>query len=364
MDDQKIETMPFFDTDENKVNLKTELELEKGEDIYLPEYKKKGNKMLKIILMVLIGILLVGGIGYVGWRAYNTYLTDTTSDAYLLECTDCNGWSLGENNDLDDSEENVQKEIIESDWENLVLNEVEVKSFLPFLELSDEYSKDLAPDDFGNMFMDEGRLDFSSVGGYIKSFQIRQKLIEWMIDDGGADEGSVSFIEGSPIFIDQIIGFENADVAQGEFNKLVNFIVENTNEISDYKILDNSSIGEDVLWVKDAWFGADWYVFRIKNSISTIFLFPLAEDIISVDVEGLAKLQADKINNYLAGKIFFDENKYMLDTDGDGLPDLQEINYWKTEIDNIDSDGDGYSDGQEVENGYDPLGSEKMSKPF
>ena len=44
-----------------------------------------------------------------------------------------------------------------------------------------------------------------------------------------------------------------------------------------------------------------------------------------------------------------------LDSDGDGLTDLEEIDYG-TDPNNKDSDGDSFEDGEEVENGYDPNG--------
>jgi hypothetical protein len=43
-----------------------------------------------------------------------------------------------------------------------------------------------------------------------------------------------------------------------------------------------------------------------------------------------------------------------LDSDNDGLTDLDEIKY-KTDLNNSDTDGDGYSDGEEVKKGYNPL---------
>lgn len=44
------------------------------------------------------------------------------------------------------------------------------------------------------------------------------------------------------------------------------------------------------------------------------------------------------------------------DTDGDGLSDKAEIDFWKTNPTNPDSDGDGFNDGVEVFNGYNPAG--------
>ncbi|MFH1482402.1 MAG: hypothetical protein ABIE46_02705 [Patescibacteria group bacterium] len=52
-----------------------------------------------------------------------------------------------------------------------------------------------------------------------------------------------------------------------------------------------------------------------------------------------------------------DENK---DTDHDGLPDLIEVEIYKTDPKNPDTDGDGYKDGDEVKNGFNPNGSGKL----
>jgi thrombospondin type 3 repeat protein len=53
------------------------------------------------------------------------------------------------------------------------------------------------------------------------------------------------------------------------------------------------------------------------------------------------------------------ENEEILDTDNDGLSDINEAIYG-TDINNPDSDGDGYLDGEEVENGYDPMGAGRL----
>jgi hypothetical protein len=45
----------------------------------------------------------------------------------------------------------------------------------------------------------------------------------------------------------------------------------------------------------------------------------------------------------------------MLDTDGDGIPDVWETQVFHTDPNKADTDGDGYSDLIEIESGYDPL---------
>jgi hypothetical protein len=52
-----------------------------------------------------------------------------------------------------------------------------------------------------------------------------------------------------------------------------------------------------------------------------------------------------------------------LDTDGDGLSDLDETNVYLTDPNNADTDGDGYSDGAEVAAGFDPLSDASFPPP-
>jgi Bacterial TSP3 repeat len=75
-----------------------------------------------------------------------------------------------------------------------------------------------------------------------------------------------------------------------------------------------------------------------------------------VDTDGDGLSNADEINIYHT-----DPSK--ADTDGDGLSDRDEIVTWKTNPLNPDTDGDGYTDGSEVKNGYNPLGPGKLLPP-
>jgi len=53
-------------------------------------------------------------------------------------------------------------------------------------------------------------------------------------------------------------------------------------------------------------------------------------------------------------------NIYSLDSDGDGLSDLQEIRFFNTSANNPDTDGDGKTDFEEVEAMTNPLGTGKL----
>jgi hypothetical protein len=53
-------------------------------------------------------------------------------------------------------------------------------------------------------------------------------------------------------------------------------------------------------------------------------------------------------------------NLYSLDSDGDGLSDLQEIQFFNTSANNRDTDGDGKTDSEEVEAMTNPLGTGKL----
>jgi Bacterial TSP3 repeat len=53
-------------------------------------------------------------------------------------------------------------------------------------------------------------------------------------------------------------------------------------------------------------------------------------------------------------------NIYTRDSDGDGLSDLQEIEFFNTSANNPDTDGDGKTDFEEVEAMTNPLGAGKL----
>lgn len=50
----------------------------------------------------------------------------------------------------------------------------------------------------------------------------------------------------------------------------------------------------------------------------------------------------------------------VLDSDGDGLTDYQEVEIWGTDPNNFDTDSDGYSDFDEIKAGYNPLGEGQL----
>lgn len=50
-----------------------------------------------------------------------------------------------------------------------------------------------------------------------------------------------------------------------------------------------------------------------------------------------------------------------LDSDSDGLTDIQETTIYKTDPFNADTDGDSFLDGNEVKSGYNPLGTGKCA---
>jgi von Willebrand factor type A domain/Bacterial TSP3 repeat len=63
------------------------------------------------------------------------------------------------------------------------------------------------------------------------------------------------------------------------------------------------------------------------------------------DGDGLSNLQEQQ----------YQTNPLLVDTDGDGLTDGDEVNKYKTDPTKLDTDGDGIPDGREVANGSDPI---------
>ncbi len=78
------------------------------------------------------------------------------------------------------------------------------------------------------------------------------------------------------------------------------------------------------------------------------------DEIVPVDSDSDGLLDLDETENYKTDP----KNS---DTDGDGLGDGDEINKYKTNPLNSDTDGDSYSDGDEVKNGYNPNGEGELA---
>ncbi len=73
-----------------------------------------------------------------------------------------------------------------------------------------------------------------------------------------------------------------------------------------------------------------------------------ADELRMMDSDGDGLSDYDEI--YLWGT-----DPFNVDTDNDGLSDYDEVMIWGTDPLNPDTDGDGYLDGEEVEHGYNPL---------
>jgi len=60
-------------------------------------------------------------------------------------------------------------------------------------------------------------------------------------------------------------------------------------------------------------------------------------------------------------ELIYGTNPLLMDTDGDGVSDYEEIKIYNSNPLNTDSDGDGFSDGEEIDNGYNPNGTGMLS---
>lgn len=72
-----------------------------------------------------------------------------------------------------------------------------------------------------------------------------------------------------------------------------------------------------------------------------------------LDTDGDGLTDADEINIYHT-------NSNKVDTDDDGLNDREEVKIYKTDPNNPDTDGDNYKDGAEVKGGYNPNGQGRL----
>ena len=78
-----------------------------------------------------------------------------------------------------------------------------------------------------------------------------------------------------------------------------------------------------------------------------IYIYNTNPNLIDTDFDGLTDYEEVKI---------YGTDPLNPDTDGDGLTDYEEVKVYGTDPLNPDTDGDGYSDYEEVMNGYNPLG--------
>lgn len=74
--------------------------------------------------------------------------------------------------------------------------------------------------------------------------------------------------------------------------------------------------------------------------------------LIDKDLDGLSDEQEKKLGT----------NPNLSDTDGDGISDGDEVNFYHTDPLKADTDGDSYKDGYEIRHGYDPLGPGKLKR--
>lgn len=80
---------------------------------------------------------------------------------------------------------------------------------------------------------------------------------------------------------------------------------------------------------------------------------PLEEELEEVDTDGDGLTDIEEEG--------FGTDPIMADTDADGLTDYEEIIEYETDPKNPDTDGDGYTDGVEVEGGYNPNGDGEIN---
>jgi hypothetical protein len=89
-------------------------------------------------------------------------------------------------------------------------------------------------------------------------------------------------------------------------------------------------------------------------------IIPPEEEII--EDEPVEEIDTDGDGIYDVDEISQGTDPNNSDTDGDGLADDQELG-WGTDPNNSDTDGDGYTDFEETSNGYNPLGEGRIDVP-
>jgi hypothetical protein len=100
------------------------------------------------------------------------------------------------------------------------------------------------------------------------------------------------------------------------------------------------------------------YLFNFVLIVLCAFILTVVYNFVFMDYKD-SFLDSSKMHNseYQEAPSLVEEDLLpeIIDTDGDGLSDEDEINIHKTDPNNKDTDGDGYEDKSEIDNGYDPL---------
>ncbi|MBI5733624.1 MAG: hypothetical protein HY973_01620 [Candidatus Kerfeldbacteria bacterium] len=148
----------------------------------------------------------------------------------------------------------------------------------------------------------------------------------------------------------------------------------NKEQVDQLKKLD-SEYKEPV--IGEIWIGKSDYIVRrlrlvipppLNNNKSDSMTIVMNLDQINEPVKIAAPSKFLDLNQMLAGfmggvSTGVTENDLAVnDSDGDGLNDKEE-EFYGTGKNNPDTDGDGYKDGDEVKNGYNPLGTGKLTIP-
>ena len=155
------------------------------------------------------------------------------------------------------------------------------------------------------------------------------------VNPGDAKKYEVTFGNALHLFERLAIGITNNDL--NKISLSTNNVVNN---------FGKQHLGKLFLQVEDK--GRIWYV-DMNGKRHEVTWDNLMDLFTSLSL-GINNNDLDQIEN---------EDQSQLDTDNDGLSDIDEVIYG-TDMNNPDSDGDGYLDGDEVENGYNPMGDGKL----
>ncbi len=199
-----------------------------------------------------------------------------------------------------------------------------------------------------NIESTEQMIDKQTVGKQNTDKQVENKVIFNNQDVGSIDQ---SYYVKEPIgkrhfVVWLIVLFFLLILGGGSYWVYVNYIQyptqvdkEKTEEIKQKEEKNKSDVGETKTAEEQA-------LEKEKQSEEII----LGDEIVDTDGDGL-----DDVEEYN-----YKTNPLKTDSDDDGLDDYTEIKVWQTNPLDPDTDGDSYLDGIEVENGYNPLGPGKL----
>lgn len=312
-----------------------------------------GKNKLILLVIILLGCIAIGGV----------YYASKINKQKLIEAVVS----------PQEHSKQVDKNLIQGNFDQLVLSEKDVQERMGFVKLNKELSKEiknitelseltLFESDKFNKTTD---IEYNIIGGYRSEFDVDTETV---FERPENDESTRESLMANNLS-HRVIVFNTENEAKTVFEDFKNKVTAGAKELVaegvvtkvDDLIISLESLGLDGLRYDlfgniidmDGNFAA-YYFFRINNYVNILEISGDGKKFTEEDILYFLEKIKQKPASYTPPAEDIKVVNYSLDTDSDGLVDYLEERLG-TEKNNPDTDGDGYIDGEELNDCYDPL---------